>query len=135
MPATTTGSTSVLIGPAAAPLRRALPASAWSALECLVARSCPAADGRVVEIAVRELAADLGCSKNTAQRALAALAAAGLLTADQSRRPDGTFRPGTYQLHLPTDVLDQVPPRRSTRRPSPTPSTDTPTEQLSLLGT
>lgn len=129
------GSTPVVIGPAAAPLRRALSASAWSALECLVARSHLAADGRVVEIAVRDLAADLGCSKNTAQRALGALADAGVLTADQSRRPDGTFRPGSYQLHLPTDVLDPVPPRRTTRRPSPTPSTDTPTEQLTLLGT
>lgn len=135
MAANEAGSTPVVIGPAAAPLRRALSASAWCALECLVARSHLAADGRVVEIAVRELAADLGCSKNTAQRALGALAAVGVLTADQSRRADGTFRPGTYQLHLPTDVLDPVPPRRTTRRPSPTPSADTPTEQLSLLGT
>jgi len=129
------GSTPVLIGPAAAPLRRALPASAWVALECLVARSYPAADGRVVEMGVRELAADLGSSKNTAQRALAVLVGAGLMTAEQTRRPDGTFRPGCYQLHLPTEVLDPVPPRRMTRRPSPTPSTDTPTEQLTLLGT
>jgi len=135
MAATEAGSAPVLIGPAAAPLRRALPASAWSALECLVARSHLATAGRVVEIGVRDLAADLGCSKNTAQRALATLAGAGLLTADQSRRADGTFRSGTYQLHLPTDVLDQVPPRRTTRRPSPTPSTDTPAEQLTLLGT
>jgi len=129
------GSTPVLIGPAAAPLRRALPASAWAALECLVASSLPTAAGRVVEVGVRDLAADVGCSKNAAQRALATLAGAGLLTAEQSRRRDGTFRPGCYQLHLPTDVLDPVPPRRTARRPSPTPSTDTPTEQLTLLGT
>lgn len=129
------GSAPVLIGPAAAPLRRALPSAAWAALECLVARSLPTADGRVVQVGVRDLAADLGCSKNTAQRALATLTGAGLLTAEQSRRFDGTFGPGRYQLHLPTDVLDPVPPRRSTRRPSPTPSTDTPTEQLTLLGT
>jgi DNA-binding IclR family transcriptional regulator len=135
MAATEAGSTPVLIGPAAAPLRRALPASAWSALECLVARSHLTANGRVVEIAVRDLAAEVGSSKNTAQRALATLAGAGLLTAEQTRRSDGTFRPGCYQLHLPTDVLDQVPPRRTARRPSPTPSTDTPTEQLTLLGT
>lgn len=129
------GSMPVVIGPAAAPLRRELPASAWAALECLVARSHAADDGRVVEVAVRELAADLGSSKNTAQRALAALTGAGLLVAEQTRRPDGTFRPGCYQLRLPTDVLDQVPPRRTTRRPSLTPSTGTPTEQLTLLGT
>ena len=37
MASTEAGSAPVVIGPAAAPLRRALPASAWSALECLVA--------------------------------------------------------------------------------------------------
>ncbi len=131
------GSTPVLIGPAAAPLRRALPASAWVALECLVARSHPAADGRVAVAGVRDLAADLGGSKNTAQRALVALTRAGLVNAEHARSAHGTFRPARYLLHLPADVLDLVPPRRPTRRPSPTPSTDTPAEptQLNLLGT
>lgn len=131
------GSTPVLLGLAAAPLRRALPASAWAALECLVARSHPRSDGRVVELGVRDLAADLGVSKNTAQRALHALIAAGLLHAERARAGDGTFRPARYRLYVPSDALDPVPPRRPARRPSPTPSTDTPAEptQLSLLGT
>jgi DNA-binding transcriptional ArsR family regulator len=130
------GSTPVLIGPAAASLRRALPASAWVALECLVARSRPSADGRVVELGVRDLAADIGGSKNTAQRALAGLTVAGLVSAEHMRQVDGTFCPTRYLLHLPTDVLDPVPPRPN-RRTRPTPSTDTPDEppQLSLLGT
>lgn len=130
------GSTPVLtLGPAAAPLRRALPASAWVALECLVTRSHPSACGRVVELGVRDLAADMGASKNTAQRALASLVDAGVIAADHARGTDGTFRPGRYLLTLPVDVLDPVPPRRPSRRPSPTASNDTPAKQLSLLGT
>lgn len=137
MAAPPAGSTSVLIGPAAAPLRRALPASAWAALECLVARSHPVPDGRAVEVGVRDLAADLGGSKNTAQRALAALTHAGLITADHARAGDGTFRTTRYLLRLPTDVLDPVPPRRPTRRTATTDSNDINAEptQLSLLGT
>lgn len=129
------GSTPVLIGPDAAPLRRALPASAWVALECLVARSHPSPDGRVVELGVRDLAADMGASKNTAHRALVGLVDAGVIVADHARGDDGTFRPGRYLLTLPADVLDPVPPRRPSRRPSPTASNDTPAEQLTLLGT
>lgn len=130
------GSTPVRVGPAAAPLRRALPASAWVALESLVARSHPGPDGRVVEVGVRDLAIEMGASKNTAQRALAALTRAGPLAPEHTRAGDGTFRPTRYRLRLPTDVLDSVPPR-PTRRPSHAPSTDAPAEptQLSLLGT
>lgn len=130
------GSAPVLIGPAAAPLRRALSASAWVALECLVGRSHSSLEGRLVEVGVRDLAADMGGSKNTAQRALAGLTAAGLVSAEHTRRVNGTFCPARYLLHVPTDVLDPVPPR-PTRRTRPTPSTDTPGEpaQLSLLGT
>ena len=136
MPTREAGSTPILtIGPDAAPLRRALPASAWIALECLAARSHPATSGRVVELGVRDLAADMGASKNTAQRALIALVDAGVIAADHTRSADGTFRPGRYLLTLPIDVLDPVPPRRPSRRPSPTASNDTPAEQLSLLGT
>lgn len=131
------GSTPVLIGSATAPLRSELSASAWVALECLVARSHPSPSGPVVEVGVRDLAADFGGSKNTAQRALVALTEAGLLTADHARSDDGTFRPTRYLLHLPTDVLDPVPPRRPTRRTRPTTSNDITAEptQLSLLGT
>lgn len=137
MAAPAAGSTAVLIGPAAAPLRRALSASAWVALECLVTRSHPRPSGRVVEIGVRDLAAELGGSKNTAQRAVVALTEARLLTADHARANDGTFRTTRYLLHLPTDVLDPVPPRRPTRRTGPTNSSDITAEptQLSLLGT
>lgn len=134
--ATQAGSTPVLVGPAAAPLRRALPASAWVALESLVARSHAGPDGRVVEVGVRDLAVEMGASKNTAQRALAVLTRAGLLAPEHARAGDGTFRPTRYRLQIATDVLDPVPPR-PTRRPNHTPSSDAPAEptQLSLLGT
>lgn len=134
--ATDAGSTPVLLGPTAAPLRRVLPASAWVALESLVARSRPGPTGRVVELGVRDLATDMGASKNTAQRALAVLTRAGLLAPGHARAVDGTFQPTRYRLQLPADVLDPVP-HRPTRRLRPTPSTDEPAEptQLSLLGT
>jgi hypothetical protein len=134
--ATHAGSTPVLVGPAAASLRRILPASAWVALEALVAGSHAGTGGRVVEIGVRDLAVEMGASKNTAQRALAALTRAGLLAPEHTRAGDGTFRPTRYRLRLPADVLDPVLPRPN-RRPSHAPSTDAPAEptQLSLLGT
>ena len=91
----------------------------------------------MVELGVRDLAADLGASKNTAQRAVHALTAAGLLHAERTRAGDGTFRPACYRLYVPSDALDPVPPRRPLRRPSPPPPSDTAAEptQLSLLGT
>lgn len=90
----------------------------------------------MVEVGVRDLATDMGASKNTALRALAVLTRAGLLAPEHGRAGDGTFRPTCYRLQIPTDVLDPVPPR-PTRTPSQTASTDAPAEptQLSLLGT
>lgn len=126
------GSTPVLIGRAAAPLRRALPASAWVALECLVARSHPAPDGRVVEIGVRDLAAELGGSKNTAHRALTVLTRAGVIEPEHRRRPDGTYLPTRYRLHLDPDTLTTYRPTRRT----PSIHTDDPNvepTQLTLL--
>jgi DNA-binding IclR family transcriptional regulator len=90
----------------------------------------------MVEVGVRDLATEMGASKNTAQRALAALTCAGLLAPEHARAGGGTFRPTRYRLQLPADVLDPVP-HGPTRRPSQTPPTDAPAEptQLSLLGT
>ena len=128
----TTGSTSVLIGPAAAPLRRALSASAWVALECLVARSHAGRGGAVVELGVRELADDIGCSKNTAHRALKSLERAGVVEVDRRRHSDGTYLPTRYRLNLDTDTLTTY---RPTRRQPSTPTDDTNVEptQLTLL--
>ena len=104
-------------GERAAALRRSLGPVAWCALECLIQRSD---DGRSVEASVRLVAAELGVAKNTAYRAMRALALAGLVTAEPQRTDDGRFRSGRYRLHL-DGLLDRAPrpapPGR--RRPAP----------------
>lgn len=99
-------------GPRAVALRRELGPVAWCALECLLERSD---DGRTTVASVRAVAADLGVAKNTAHRALASLARAGLVEPVQARDTDGRFRPGRYVLHL-GDLL-------ATASTSPTPRT------------
>ncbi len=90
----------ITLGSSAASLRRSLGAQAWCALECLAARATTGPDGTVAAASVRALAAELGVAKNTAHRALASLAAAGLVSREQRRRPDGTFETGSYRLDL-----------------------------------
>ena len=99
-------------GPRAIALRRELGPVTWCTLECLLERSD---DGRTTVASVRGVAADLGVAKNTAQRALAALARAGLAEPVQARDTDGRFQPGRYVLHL-GDLLATTPA-------SPTPRT------------
>ncbi len=84
-------------GPRAAAFRRDVGPVAWCALECLLERSD---DGRTTVASVRAVAAELGVAKNTAHRAMAALARAGLIETDQQRGRDGRFQPGRYVLHL-----------------------------------
>lgn len=104
-------------GERAAALRRSLGPVPWCALECLVERSD---DGGTVEASVRLVAAELGVAKNTAHRAMRALALAGLVTAEPQRTDDGRFRSGRYRLHI-DGLLDRAPrpapPGR--RRPAP----------------
>ena len=115
-----------LAGPEAANVRRRLGPVAWCALECLVEASV---DGMTAASTVRSVAAQLGVAKNTAHRAIARLAAAGLVEPVQERAPDGQFRSGRYRLHL--TGLGVAPPPRPARsrvaRPTAAP------EQLSLL--
>lgn len=59
----------------------------------------------VAETNVRRIAANLGISKDTAARALARLADAGLLIRSARRRDtSGTFASSTYELHLGPDA-------------------------------
>lgn len=110
------GPSPITLGSASAPLRRSLGAQAWCALECLAGHATFGADGAVTVASVRSLAAELGVAKNTAQRALAALVAAGFATPEQRRRPDGTFETGRYRLHLGDAITPgpDEPGRRST---------------------
>jgi len=114
-------------GERAAALRRTLGPVAWCALECLVERSD---DGRIVEASVRLVAADLGVAKNTAHRALRALAHAGLVAAEQQRTDGGRFRSGRYRLHL-DGVLGRAPQPTPPARRGPQPVAAD--GQLSLL--
>lgn len=128
-------STGVLVGPGAASVRRTVGPTAWAALETLVDSSSVGAGGLVVTTSVRELAAVLGVSKNTAHRAMRRLAAAGVVVAHQSRSLDGRFTRGTYLVVVPSDVLqplntEPVAPVMASRR---TPRRRAATGQLDLL--
>jgi DNA-binding transcriptional MocR family regulator len=115
-----------------AALRRELGPVAWCALECLLERSD---DGRTSVATVRAVATDLGVAKNTAHRAMTALASAGLIEPEQRRGRDGKFEPGRYFLHL-DDLLratpTPTPPRTSRPRRAPTAA---PPDQLTFLTT
>ena len=84
--------------PAASVIRRALAPSAWLVIEEL-ARA--AGDDGVATANVRQLAADLGMSKDTAARALQRLIAAGLVERTENR-DTGTGQFGTvaYRVDL-----------------------------------
>jgi len=77
----------------------------WCALESVVAASDL---DNVASVSVRSLATELGVSKNTAQRAVAALRAARLITPLATRRDAGKFAAGAYRLAVPTAVLARV---------------------------
>lgn len=109
----------IVVGSAAAPLRRSLGPLARCALECLVARATVDDSGPLADASVRSLAVELGVAKNTAHRGLADLVAVGLATAEHERRSDGTFGPGRYRLHVDADVVStSVGSGRRTRRPT-----------------
>lgn len=117
---------SALAGPRAAVLRREVGPVAWCALECLVER---AGDDGTAAACVRSIATDLGVAKNTAHRAVAMLARAGLVEAIQERDHGGRFRAGRYRLNLADLVISPTPARARSRA---TPASDP--AQLSLLG-
>jgi DNA-binding transcriptional ArsR family regulator len=81
----------VMVGREAGDVRRAIGPTAWCALEVLA--TTPADDGElwVVRSSVRDVAARLGVAPNTAQRALAVLRDAGLVTVIQDREHGGRF--------------------------------------------
>lgn len=101
------GHSSLVLGPAASELRRRLGSTAWCALEVLTAAARAPDDPRdvVAEMTVRDVAGELGVARNTAQRALSALRAAGLVASTQRRARGGRFAAGAYVLHIPPHVL------------------------------
>jgi DNA-binding transcriptional ArsR family regulator len=116
-PATTT----LVVGSAAADVRRSVGPTAWCVLEQL-ATSAPSqvAESWIVRSSVRELAVQLGVAKNTAQRALLRLRRARLVAFAQPRDPSGRFDSSSYRLDIPDDVLSRQPaPRRGVARSLP----------------
>src|SRR5215211_5784381 len=95
------------IGRAAQGLRRAVGPTAWCALEVLAATPVDDGEPWVVRSSVREVAARLGVAPNTAQRALAVLRGAGLITSIQGRAGAGRFGVGAYRLSVDRDVLSR----------------------------
>ena len=100
------------------PVRRFGP-TAWVVLQELRDRGV-AADGGVVAFAsIRDLALQLGLSKNTVQRALGRLTAAGLIEARQRRTTAGTFSSGHYVISANATDLTQLTTSSSTHVESP----------------
>lgn len=95
----------VVVGAEAAALRRQLGPMAWCPLEVVVAVSDD--DGLAV-VSVRSLAAELGVSKNTAQRALTILRAVGLAVPAPARRVGGRFAVGAYRIAILRSALTRV---------------------------
>ncbi len=104
--------TAIPTGSRAVDARRRVGPTAWCALECLIERST---DGRTAEASVRAVAAELGVAKNTAHRAIATLARAGLVEAVQHRGRRGRFEAGRYLLHLHELAAPPSPPRAPRR--------------------
>ncbi len=99
----------VVVGTAAAEVRRSVGPVAWCALEYLAA-SPPSGHGDedTVAASVRSLAVGLGVNKNTAHRALSVLRAAGLVEPMQSRCEAGRFGAGCYRLGVSSAVVARV---------------------------
>ena len=127
---------SLVLGPAAAGLRREVGPFAWVVLEAAVARADVVAGVLTADVSARSLAAELGLAKNTTARALSKLREVGVLVAVQGRDRDGTFTAGSYQLHLPARSLELASSVVSPSPASPTRTrrvTPVPVEQLALL--
>lgn len=110
----------LVLGEGAAAARRRLGPTSWAALEVLVDLSDDGAC-RVVA-SVREVADQLGLSKNSAHRAIRRLVEAGLVAPTQERAADGRFLAGAYRLEVRSEVLHRTTgePHRSTGDTTPT---------------
>jgi hypothetical protein len=83
--------------------RRRLGPLAWAALEDLTLAAHRSDQGWVAPIGVRDIAAGVGVTKDTAARAVAALGAAGLVVLQRVQGRDSRWRSG-YLLDLPDGI-------------------------------
>jgi DNA-binding MarR family transcriptional regulator len=73
---------------------------AWTTLQHLALRSRRTQQGWAAAVGVRDVAAGIGVTKDTAARAISALVTAGLVTRQPVEKTGGSRRSG-YLLHLP----------------------------------
>ena len=126
----------LVLGTAAAWVRRTVGPVAWAVLESLADDADRDGDRTVSHTSVRGLAGVLGLANDTVARALRRLDDAGLARHEADRQPGGRFGAGRYVLTLPPDLFDApadvLPPT-----PTPTaikrPATRPHGEQLALL--
>jgi hypothetical protein len=97
--------------------RRQLGPMAWAALEHLALAAQPDEAGWVAPVGVRDVAAGLGVTKDTASRAVAALLAASLVTFERLDHIELPRRTG-YRLHVPDGIqLEACPTGQDTPLP------------------
>ena len=132
--------TTLVLGADAGDLRRRVGPVAWVVLETICATTSDADDRLVATSSVRDIARDVGLSRNTAARAVRRLVDAGVLTVEQGRAEHGTFGRSTYRLSLPSNTIatssresQPIAPTVDARRPRVTPYRAHPVEQLALL--
>lgn len=105
-------------------LRRELGPMAWAALEHLALAAHQNHGTWVAPVGVRDVAAGVGITNDTAARAVAALGAAGLVRLTRVETTDRTRRSG-YELHLPQSIRlsddDHVRRRQPLRVPDDDP--------------
>ena len=111
----------LLVGPQSRHWRRTLGPLAWAALEHLALAAQPLELGWVAPVGVRDVAAGIGVTKDTAARAVKVLRAADLVALEELDCLHGQRRTG-YRLHLPQGLeLRACPPDQcGAQRPAST---------------
>jgi DNA-binding MarR family transcriptional regulator len=94
--------------------QRRLTPRAWTALQHLALRSRRTQHGWAAAVGVRDVAAGIGVTKDTAARAISALVTAGLVTRQPVEKTGGSRRSG-YLLHLPRTMRLIDDPNQSRR--------------------
>lgn len=116
--------TLVVDSDAAGRVLRKVGPSAWAVLHALACRTSPTGRGHQADTNVRELASELGISKDTVARAVNKLIAAKLIRRSSFTHDEaGRFATRTYNIDLATagiEVMTKGPNSVRPRRPGPT---------------
>jgi len=93
---------------ASRPWRRRLGWLTWAVLEDVALSAYPDTDGWAAPVGARAVAQNLGMTKDTAAKALAALAAAGIVERVNVHARDAKVRSG-YRINLPKLAIKPSP--------------------------